>query len=59
MTCEAVSQLAKRLGSEFRETSSVILVPGIIPLHPQQIQQPRLQHAQDEPLWKWKLGGYD
>lgn len=59
MTCGAVSQITKRLGSEFSEASSVVLVPGVIPLHPQQMQKLRLQHAKDEPLQKWKPVAYD
>lgn len=58
MTCRAASQISKGLSSDFRETSSVVLVPGIIPLHPRQTQQLGLRHAKDEPLQKWKLVAY-
>lgn len=55
----AVSQTAGRSGAEFRETNSAALDPGIIPPHPQQMQQLRLQHAKGESLPNRKLVAYE
>lgn len=55
----AESQTAERSGTEFRETNSVTLNPGVILLHAQQMQQVRLQHAMGEPLPNRRPVSYD